>query len=113
MTTNRLLHTALPNQHPYLRRVHVRRDEEGRWFWVHYACRTARAEIATFDVALGQAFEHARGVPCPRPEKSFVDHIEVDCGGNRQQASWLCPWCRQYCASHNPCDCCQDTSADD
>lgn len=111
--TERLLHTASTQQHPYLRRVHVRRDTEGRWFWFHNVCRAAKAGIGTFSEALSQAFAHANDAPCPRPAESFATHIAVDCDANSLRASWLCPWCKQYCASHTPCDCCADVEVDD
>lgn len=94
----------------YRRRVHVRRDSEGRWFWVHYACRAATAEIGSFQDALGQAVEHVRVSPCQSSTKLFGDHIAVNCDANRLRASWLCPECKQYCSSHNPCDCCMDVA---
>ncbi len=106
--TDRLPWTVGPNIHPHLRRIHVRQDSEGRWFWYHEACRSAKAEIPTYDAALHDAFAHAADMPCRKPAKSWAVHIEVDPDGNRERASWLCPYCKQYCASHNPCDCCFD-----
>ena len=91
-----------------VRRVCVRRDDEGRWFWFHPACRAATAGIDGFDLALWQAVEHATLAACPHPFKPFGSHIVVDCDKNELRASWLCPWCKQYCASHTPCDCCCD-----
>lgn len=89
--------------HPHIRRVHVRQDSEGHWFWVHHQCRGAQAEFATQDAALDAGLGHACG-----QVRTFATHIEVDPSGNSQSASWLCPYCKQYCASHNPCDCCSD-----
>lgn len=92
-------------------RVHVRRDSEGMWFWYHWTCRRAEVQIGTFDEARESALAHNCGSPRPA-EKPLSWHIEVDCDRNRLSASWLCPDCKQYCASHTPCDCCFDTRDD-
>lgn len=106
-------------QRPAVRLVHVRRDSEGRWFWYHHRCRRALSGIGDWRDAVAQADQHARhDVRDPytglctasdvRPGTPFLDHIEADPDANTLRASWLCPDCRQYCASHNPCDCCWD-----
>lgn len=94
--------------HPYLRRVHVRRDAIGLWFWYHPHCRAAAAQIETYERALGSALEHAAGFPCPKPVRSYAKHLEVTPTSRNGWSSWLCPGDRQYCASDNPCDCCSD-----
>jgi hypothetical protein len=99
---------AVRDRHWRTGRVHIRRDSDGLWFWYHPTCRTAEAQIDTFDAARVAALAHADEERCPQPAKPFASHIEVDCDRNRLRASWLCPDCKQYCASHNPCDCCFD-----
>jgi hypothetical protein len=84
-------------------RTRVRRDNRGRWFWFHPACSSAQAQLPTHSQALGSALEHS----CDSHPVKYGTHIPiepVDTGG----ASWLCPHCKQYCASDNPCDCCMD-----
>jgi hypothetical protein len=90
--------------HPHIRRVHVRRDSEGRWFWYHHQCRGAEAEFPTQPAALTAGVTHS----CEEKRSTMLVHIAVNPDGNSQSASWLCPYCKQYCASHNPCDCCMD-----
>jgi hypothetical protein len=87
---------------PTTRRVHIRRDSENRWFWYHYQCHSAQALFPTQPDALTAALSHS----CKNHRSTFYGHIEVDPDRNNLSASWLCPSCKQYCASHNPCDCC-------
>ena len=91
-------------QRPAVRLVHVRRDAEGRWFWWHNLCHKGGSGVTTWMHAMAVAYWHTRG-PCASGTK-FGSHIEADPNANTQRASWLCPDCRQYCASDNPCDCC-------
>lgn len=90
---------------PAVRLVHVRRDSEGRWFWYHWLCRKGESGL-TWGHAMAVAYWHTRG-PCASGTM-FISHIDADPDTNTLRASWLCPECRQYCASHNPCDCCSD-----
>lgn len=91
---------------PAVRRVHVRRDSEGRWFWYHQLCGKAECGLNTWVRAyLGACWHLAHGCGSGTP---FGSHIEADPDANTLRASWLCPGCRQYCASHTPCDCCWD-----
>jgi hypothetical protein len=106
--TNRTPWKPTASTAPYLRRVHIRRDEDGLWFWFHPVCRVAEAQFDAWGTALESASAHAAGSHEQRPEKTFCGHIEVDPDRNSLRASWLCPWCKQYCPSHNPCDCCMD-----
>lgn len=92
-------------QRPVVRLVHVRRDSEGRWFWYHRLCQKAGCGL-TWSHAMAVAYWHVRG-PCASGTP-FLVHIEADPDANANRASWLCPGCRQYCASHAPCDCCMD-----
>jgi len=100
-------------EHLSVRRVHVRQDSEGRWFWYHPCCSGANAGIGGWAEAGREAAAHAALGVCPAPEKPYGTHIAVDPDENGQRASWLCPDCKQYCASHNPCDCCMDAESDD
>lgn len=92
-------------QRPAVRLVHVRCDSEGCWFWYHRLCSKAGSGLP-WSHAMAVAYWHARG-PCATGIP-FLGHIEADPDVNELRASWLYPDCRQYCASHTPCDCCWD-----
>ncbi len=99
-----------PDVTPWIRRVHIRRDESGRWFWYHPRCKAAEAQIATHSQALGSALEHS----CASHAKRYGPHIGVEPDQGALWASWLCPGCKEYCPSDNPCDCCMlDAMGDD
>lgn len=95
-------------QRPAARLVYVRRDSEGRWFWYHNLCHAAAAGIGAWRDAVVEAAQHAKHDVHNWPGTPFFGHIDADPDTNRERASWLCPDCKQYCASHNPCDCCGD-----
>lgn len=80
-------------------RTRVRRDTRGLWFWFHPSCSSAEAQLTTHTQALGSALGHS----CESHPVRYGTHIEVE---PTDGASWLCPGCKQYCASDNPCDCC-------
>lgn len=93
-------------QYRAVRLVHVRRDSEGRWFWYHRLCGKAGTNPPTWPDAYFSACWHLLD-DCGTG-KLFGTHIEADPDANTLRASWLCPGCRQYCASHTPCDYCMD-----
>lgn len=87
---------------PYLRRVHIRQDNDFQWFWYHPRCQGAQPHLATHSQALGSALEHS----CTSHPIRYGPHIPADPDRNPEGASWLCPHCKEYCPSDNPCDCC-------